>query len=102
MKNFPGCLVAKSQDPNAGVLSSIPGQGTRSHMPHLSVSMQQVKILHSATKTWHCQINEWNKEIFLKTFNKISFTTILAEIQKSDKHKDVEKSHAYSYWFVNL
>ena len=37
--------------PNAGALSLIPGQGTRSYMP-------QLKILHTATKTWHSQINK--------------------------------------------
>ena len=35
---------------NAGGLGSIPGQGTRSHMP-------QLKILSAAAKTWHNQIN---------------------------------------------
>ena len=37
--------------PNAGALGSIPGQGTRSHMP-------QLMIPHAATKTWCSQINE--------------------------------------------
>ena len=36
---------------NAGNPGSIPGQGTRSHMP-------QRKILHAATKTWYSQINK--------------------------------------------
>ena len=36
--------------PNAGGPGSIPGQGTRSHV-------LQLKIPHSATKTWSSQIN---------------------------------------------
>ena len=36
--------------PNARGLGSIPGQGTRSHMP-------QLKILHAATKTQCGQLN---------------------------------------------
>ena len=36
--------------PNAGGPGSIPGQGTRSHV-------LQLKITHSATKTWSSQIN---------------------------------------------
>ncbi|TEA33613.1 hypothetical protein DBR06_SOUSAS3910181, partial [Sousa chinensis] len=36
--------------PKAGGLGSIPGQGTRSHMPQLRVCMLQLKILHAATE----------------------------------------------------
>ena len=36
---------------NAGGLGSIPGQGTRSHMP-------QLKILHAATKIRRSQTNK--------------------------------------------
>ena len=43
--------------PNAGGLSSVPGQGTRSHM-------LQLKIPRAATKTRHSQIkNKQMKEI---------------------------------------
>ena len=42
--------------PNARGLGSIPGQGTRSHMP-------QLKILHAATKTQCSQINKYVKKI---------------------------------------
>ena len=51
---------------NAGGLGLIPGHGTRSHMPQLSVHMLQLisKIPHAATKTQYSQ----KKEIyFLKT-----------------------------------
>ena len=41
--------------PNARGLGSIPGQGTRSHMP-------QLKILHAATKTQCSQINKYVKK----------------------------------------
>ena len=43
--------------PNAGGPGSIPGQGTRSHMPQLRVRMLQLKIPRAATKTQHSQIN---------------------------------------------
>ena len=50
--------------PNAGGPGSIPGQGTRSQRPQLSVCMPQLKILNAATKipraatkTQHSQIN---------------------------------------------
>ncbi|TEA38516.1 hypothetical protein DBR06_SOUSAS110424, partial [Sousa chinensis] len=33
--------------PNAGGLGSIPGHGTRSHMPQLRVHMPQLKIPHA-------------------------------------------------------
>ena len=36
--------------PNAGGPGSIPGGGTRSHMPQLRVPMQQLKIPHATTK----------------------------------------------------
>ncbi|TEA28876.1 hypothetical protein DBR06_SOUSAS4010093, partial [Sousa chinensis] len=36
--------------PYVGGPGSIPGQGTRSHMPQLRVCMLQLKILHAATK----------------------------------------------------
>ena len=37
--------------PKAGGLSSIPGQGTRSHMLQLRVRTLQPQILRAATKT---------------------------------------------------
>ena len=43
--------------PNTGGPGSIPGQGTRSHMPQLGVLMPQLKIPHAATKTKLSQIN---------------------------------------------
>ena len=56
--------------PNAGGLSSILGQGTRSHM-------LQLKILHATTKTWHSQINELiNKHCFKKAVYEWYFETI--------------------------
>ena len=54
--------------PNAGDLSLIPGQGTRSHMPQLRVHILQGKILCATTKTQHSQINKLknNKYFFFK------------------------------------
>ena len=50
--------------PSAGGLCSIPGQGTRPHMPQLRVPMPQLKRAHvtqkgprAAAKTWHSQKN---------------------------------------------
>ena len=45
--------------PNAEGLGSIPGQGTRSHMPQLRICMPQPKTLHVTTKTWYSQINKY-------------------------------------------
>ena len=45
---YPGTFLVqwlKLQTPNAGGPGLIPGQGTRSHTPHLKIS-----------KTWHSQI----------------------------------------------
>ena len=39
--------------PNAGDPGSIPGQGTRSHMPQLRVCMLQLKTPHAASKRSH-------------------------------------------------
>ena len=47
--------------PNGGGAGSIPGQGTRSHMPQLScmpqvrAHMSQLNSLHAATKTQRTQ-----------------------------------------------
>ena len=50
--------MAKTPDPNPRGVGSIPGQGTRFHMPKLRICMPQLKILHhAATKMWHRQIN---------------------------------------------
>ena len=43
--------------PNAGGLGSIPGQGTRAHMPQLSVPMRQLKVLPASIRTQLGQIN---------------------------------------------
>ena len=48
--------------PHAGGLGSIPGQGTRSHMPQLRVHTQQLKIPHTATKTQCRQMNKYWKK----------------------------------------
>ena len=40
--------------PNVGDPGSIPGQGTRSHMPQ-----QRLKIPNPPTKTWYSQINKY-------------------------------------------
>ena len=52
--------------PNAGSLGSIPGWGTRSHMP-------QLKILHEATNTQHSQINK-NKWVTFSLFQILPYS----------------------------
>ena len=46
--------------PNAGVLGSIPGQGTISHMLQLRVRMPQLRlqIPCASTKSWYSYINK--------------------------------------------
>ena len=53
--------------PNAGGLGSIPGQGTRSQMPQLTVCMPCAAI-----KTQHSQIYI-NNEIFKTVYNSVAF-----------------------------
>ena len=50
------------QAPNTGGLGLIPEHGTRSYMPQVTVTMPQIKILHTATKTKHSQINLFLKD----------------------------------------
>ncbi|TEA33900.1 hypothetical protein DBR06_SOUSAS10610020, partial [Sousa chinensis] len=45
--------LLRLQAPNAGGPCLIPGQGIRSHMPHLRVRMPQLKIPHVATNILH-------------------------------------------------
>ena len=45
--------------PNAGILGSILGRGTRSHKPLLRVCMSQLKIPLVAAKTQCSQINTY-------------------------------------------
>ena len=47
------------QAPNAEGQGSIPGWGTRSHMPQLRVRVLQLKIPHATTKTRCSQINKY-------------------------------------------
>ena len=53
---FPGGPWLRFCAPNAGSIASIPGQGTRSHVP-------QLKILHARTNTWYSQINKYKQTI---------------------------------------
>ncbi|TEA39747.1 hypothetical protein DBR06_SOUSAS31510017, partial [Sousa chinensis] len=51
------CLVAqwlRLHAPNAGGPGSIPGQGTRSHMPQLRVRIPQQRSPHASTKEPAC------------------------------------------------
>ena len=45
--------------PNAAGPGSIPGQGTRSHMPQLNTCTPQLKISYATTKTLYSQINKF-------------------------------------------
>ena len=57
---------------NAGVPGSIPGQGTRSHVPQVRVCMQQLKIPHATSKTQLCQNNSNNKKKNMNELFKLS------------------------------
>ena len=48
---FPGGLVAETPHSQCRGPGSIPGQGTRPHMPKLRVCMLQLKISHAAIET---------------------------------------------------
>ena len=56
---------------------SIPGQGTRFHMPQLSGYRQQLKILHASTKTRQSQINKAKKN-FLSPPEASSWPSVLS------------------------
>ena len=49
--DFPGGPVAKTLHSQCRGLGSVPGQGTRSHMPQLRIHTLQQKILCAITKT---------------------------------------------------
>ena len=49
-QRFPGGQGLRLYTPNAGGLGSIPGQGSRSHMPQLRAHMPKLKILHATMK----------------------------------------------------
>ena len=42
--------------PKAGGLGSVPGWGTRFHLPQLRVCLKQLKTPHTETKNWHGQV----------------------------------------------
>ena len=56
--DFPGGPAAKTLHSQCRALGLIPGQGTRSHMPQVSVQRLQLKISYATTKKTECsQIN---------------------------------------------
>ena len=57
-RDLPGGPVAKTPHSRCRVLGSIPGQGSRSHMPQLSIHKLQLKIPRAATKTQRSQIKK--------------------------------------------
>ena len=58
LKGLPWWSSGQDCAPNVGGPGSIPGQGTRPHMPQLRVCMPQLKIPSVTTKTQHSQINK--------------------------------------------
>ena len=72
--------------PNAGGLSSIPSQETRSHMPQLRVHMPQPKTLNSqqrskipsCPKTWCIRRNKYLNLFLKKERKKLDFETNLS------------------------
>ena len=57
LKGLPWWSSGQDCAPNVGGPGSIPGQGTRPHMPQLRVCMPQLKIPSATTKIWFSQIN---------------------------------------------
>ena len=61
-KRIPGTSLTvewlRLQASNGRGSGSIPGQGTRFHMPQLRAHMSQLKIPRAATKIWHSQKNK--------------------------------------------
>ena len=49
--------MAKTLHFQGGGLGSIPGQGTRFHMPQLSIGRLELKIPLATTRTWSSQLN---------------------------------------------
>ena len=76
----------KLRTPNAEALSSIPGQGTRSHM-------QQLKILYAATETRRRQVNKNTKRLSDPT---IGHTPEKITIQKTHMYPNVHSSTIYN------
>ena len=67
VKNLPAgtFLVVqwlKLHAPNAGGPSSIPGQGTRSHVLQLNILHAVSKMPLITTKSWHTQISKKKKK----------------------------------------
>ena len=58
---FPGGPVAETPHSQCRGLSSIPSQGTRSHMPQLRVCVSQLKIPKAVTKIWFGQVGKYLK-----------------------------------------
>ena len=74
---------AKTSCSQSGDPGSIPGQGTRSHLPPLRVWMLQLKIMHATTKTQLSQINNLFKKIisdFCKSRNQLQFVFLIPNI----------------------
>ena len=55
--------VAKIQAPDAGSLSSISGQETRSHMPQIRACKLQLKIPHVVTKDLTCHNKDRKSQV---------------------------------------
>ena len=62
--DFPRGPVAKTLASSAQGPGSIPGQGTRSHMPQLRAHILQLKISSVATKTWYSQISKYQNRTY--------------------------------------
>ena len=81
--NFGASLVIqwlRFWAPNAVGLSSILGQGTRSHI-------LQLKILHATTKTWCTQINEWINKYFLTEYTHFTLYPVINHNGKYKKRR---------------
>lgn len=57
--DFPGSPVTENLRSQRRGPGSVPGQGTRSHLPQIRVGRPQLKILNAKTKTPTRQISQY-------------------------------------------
>ena len=93
LRDFPGGLAAKTLKSQYRGLGSIPGQGTRYHMPQLRWKIQVAQL-----KTWCSQRNIFKKKT--KTKTRFARKTGILWKSLSPAHlEDIVKIHKLVHWF---
>ena len=59
LQGLPWDSRAKTPSSNAGGSGSMPGQGSRSHIPQLRIHTSRLNIQSASAKTQHSQIDKW-------------------------------------------